>query len=239
MHPGIATSASAAGEATERRRTVCRGLPRRERREGGRGSAQTPWPHLSSRAGPRPGDRASIRDHMLAHHDRHQPGRLHRPHAARRGSGSHGNAPCKIDFRVSGEDMSFSIAAFLLIPLADQAIKALLRRRLGERAVSLGPFGSLRVIDTPIWWARGGLRPTPVMLWIAWLAGPGALLALAPRLPGCEWCAALLLGGSLSHMIETSRRGRVCDYLCLRFWPAFNLADAAISIGTVGFIVRV
>jgi lipoprotein signal peptidase len=38
-------------------------------------------------------------------------------------------------------------------------------------------------------------------------------------------------------MIETSRRGRVCDYLCLRFWPAFNLADAAISIGAVGFVV--
>ena len=97
----------------------------------------------------------------------------------------------------------------------------------------------LRVIDAPIWWARGGLRPTPLMLWIAWLAGAGALVALTTRLPGCEWCAALLLGGSLSHMIETSRRGRVCDYLCLRFWPAFNLADAAISIGTVGFIVGV
>ena len=63
-------------------------------------------------------------------------------------------------------------------------------------------------------------------------------MALTTRLPGCGWCAALLLGGSLSHMIETSRRGRVCDYLCLRFWPAFNLADAAISIGTVGFIVQ-
>jgi signal peptidase II len=140
---------------------------------------------------------------------------------------------------VSGEDMSFWIAAFLVIPLADQAIKALLRQRLGDRVVSLGPLGSLRVIDAPIWWARGGLRPTPVMLWIAWLAGAGALVALATRLPGSEWCAALLLGGSLSHMIETSRRGRVCDYLCLRFWPAFNLADAAISIGTVGFIVGV
>src|SRR5262249_18228094 len=150
-----------------------------------------------------------------------------------------GNAPCKIDFRMSGEDMSFWIAAFLLIPLADQAIKALLRQRLGDRVVSLGPLGSLRVIDAPTWWARGGFRPTPVMLWIAWLAGAGALLAVASRLPGCEWCAALLLGGSLSHMIETSRRGRVCDYLCLRFWPAFNLADAAISIGTVAFILRV
>jgi signal peptidase II len=139
---------------------------------------------------------------------------------------------------VSGEDMSFWIAAFLLIPLADQAIKARLRHRLGDRAVSLGPLGSVRVIDAPVWWARGGLRPTPVMLWIVWLAGAGALVALAARLPGSEWCAALLLGGSLSHMIETARRGRVCDYLCLRFWPAFNLADAAISIGTVGFIVQ-
>jgi hypothetical protein len=98
---------------------------------------------------------------MLAHHDRHQPGRLHRPHATRYGSGTQtGKAPCKIDFRVSGEDMSFWIAAFLLIPLADQAIKALLRQRLGDHVVSRGPLGSIRVIDAPIWWARGGLRPT-------------------------------------------------------------------------------
>jgi lipoprotein signal peptidase len=95
----------------------------------------------------------------------------------------------------------------------------------------------VRVIDAPIWWARGSFRPTPAMLWIAWLAGAGALVALAARLPGSEWCAALLLGGSLSHMIETARRGRVCDYVCLRFWPAFNLADAAISIGAIGFVV--
>jgi len=135
--------------------------------------------------------------------------------------------------------MSFWIVAFLLIPLADQAIKALLRQRLGDRVVSLGPLGLVRVIDAPIWWARGGLRPTAMMLWIAWAAGASALVALAARLPESEWCAALLLGGSLSHMIETSRRGLVCDYLCLRFWPAFNLADAAISIGTLGFIVAV
>src|SRR5262249_19919756 len=181
MHPRITTSASAAGEATERRRTVCRGLPRRQRREGSRGPAQTPWPHLSSRAGPRPGDCASIRDHMLAHHDRHQPGRLHRPHATWSGSGSQtGNPPCKSDFRVSGEDMTFWIAAFLLIPIADQAIKALLRQRLGDRVASLGPLGSLRVIDAPIWWARGGLRPTLVMLWIAWLARAGARGAGGP-----------------------------------------------------------
>ena len=132
--------------------------------------------------------------------------------------------------------MTLWIAAFLSVPLADQLIKTLLRQQLGDRAVSLGPLGAIRVVDAPIWWARGGLRPTPAMLWMAWLAGAGALMALATRLPGTEWGAALLLGGSLSHVIEASRRGRVCDYLCLRFWPAFNLADAAISFGTVGFI---
>jgi signal peptidase II len=134
--------------------------------------------------------------------------------------------------------MSLWIAAFLLIPLADQAIKALLRQRLGDRVVSLGRLGSVRVIDAPIWWARGGFRPTLAMLWVAWLAGAGALVALANCLPGSEWCAVLLLGGSLSHLIETFRRGRVCDYLCLSFWPAFNLADAMITFGTVGFILR-
>ena len=38
--------------------------------------------------------------------------------------------------------MSVWIAAFLLVPLADQAIKALLRQQLGDRVVSLGPLGS-------------------------------------------------------------------------------------------------
>ena len=80
--------------------------------------------------------------------------------------------------------MSVWIAAFVLIPLADQAIKALLRQQLGDRVVSLGPLGSVRVVDAPIWWARGGFRPTPSMLWMAWLAGAGALLALATQNPG-------------------------------------------------------
>ena len=48
--------------------------------------------------------------------------------------------------------MSIWIAAFLLVPLADQAIKTLLRQQLGDRVVSLGPLGSVRVIEAPIWW---------------------------------------------------------------------------------------
>jgi lipoprotein signal peptidase len=44
----------------------------------------------------------------------------------------------------------------------------------------------------------------------------------------------LLLGGSLSHAVETSLRDAVSDYVCLRFWPAFNLADLALAAGAIG-----
>ena len=46
------------------------------------------------------------------------------------------------------------------------------------------------------------------------------------------------MGGSLSHGIESSSRGWICDYVCLRFWPAFNIADVAITVGACGLVGR-
>jgi lipoprotein signal peptidase len=56
--------------------------------------------------------------------------------------------------------------------------------------------------------------------------------------PPCGWFAGALLGGSLSHALETSLRGRVVDYVRLRFWPAFNLADVAITAGALGVLAQ-
>jgi lipoprotein signal peptidase len=32
-------------------------------------------------------------------------------------------------------------------------------------------------------------------------------------------------------------RGGVSDYVCLRVWPAFNLADVAITVGAIGVLL--
>ena len=48
----------------------------------------------------------------------------------------------------------------------------------------------------------------------------------------------LLLGGSLSNALESSLRGTVSDYVCLRFWPAFNLADLALAAGAIGILAE-
>jgi signal peptidase II len=46
----------------------------------------------------------------------------------------------------------------------------------------------------------------------------------------------LLIGGSLANLIDRLRIGHVTDFLDLRFWPAFNLADTFIVFG-VGILL--
>jgi len=113
--------------------------------------------------------------------------------------------------------MTALAAGLLIVPLVDQGLKAILRRTLGLRSFSLGWFGSLRVKEAQIWWVRLVRNSNMAIL-----------------CPSCGWFAGLLMGGSISHGLESSIRGCVSDYVCLRFWPAFNLADMAITVGFIG-----
>ena len=51
----------------------------------------------------------------------------------------------------------------------------------------------------------------------------------------------LILGGALGNLIDRIRLGEVIDfldfYLGSHHWPAFNIADMAISVGTVLLII--
>jgi len=48
----------------------------------------------------------------------------------------------------------------------------------------------------------------------------------------------LLLGGALGNAIDRLLRGHVVDFIYVRFWPVFNVADIAISVG-VGLLLLV
>jgi len=44
----------------------------------------------------------------------------------------------------------------------------------------------------------------------------------------------MLLGGALGNVIDRIREGGVIDFIkVVDFWPAFNVADAAITVGVV------
>lgn len=47
----------------------------------------------------------------------------------------------------------------------------------------------------------------------------------------------LITGGILGNLLERISLGHVVDYIDFRFWPVFNIADSAISIGVIWLII--
>ena len=90
--------------------------------------------------------------------------------------------------------------------------------------------------DAPGW-------QTPLL--VAFALGAAAVVAvLLVRSPGRRlFCAglALILGGALGNVIDRLRFGHVVDFLDLHaagwHWPAFNVADSAITVGAVLLIL--
>ena len=129
--------------------------------------------------------------------------------------------------------MAFVIS-MLLVPAVDQAVKLFVRTRVSQRSVSLGVLGHVGMVQTQIWTRRamGGISLRA--MWVMWVVAAGASTVVCTIFPAIGWSFGLLVGAALSHALETSLRGSICDYVCLRFWPAFNLADVALTVGALG-----
>jgi signal peptidase II len=113
----------------------------------------------------------------------------------------------------------------VVVLVIDQAVKFLVHH-----------VGGLRVVEGQLWMHRPSVgRRNPLWLWLL----PAAVLVLGSAwIPSSALFVGLLLGGSLSNAVEGSLRGSVTDYICLRIWPAFNLADVALTIGAIGIAVE-
>jgi signal peptidase II len=66
-----------------------------------------------------------------------------------------------------------------------------------------------------------------VVWMIVYFARSGARHPVLPAAFG------LLIGGSLSNLVDRIRLHHVTDFIDLSYWPAFNLADSFIVVGVV------
>jgi signal peptidase II len=44
---------------------------------------------------------------------------------------------------------------------------------------------------------------------------------------------ALIVGGAIGNLIDRVRIGGVTDFIAFSFWPAFNVADVAVTLGAL------
>jgi len=91
-------------------------------------------------------------------------------------------------------------------------------RHVQNSGIAFGLFSSATVIVIVL--------TTVAVAWmLVFFARSGA------RHPALPVALGLLIGGSVSNLVDRVRLGYVTDFLDLRWWPAFNLADASIVVG--------
>jgi len=73
-----------------------------------------------------------------------------------------------------------------------------------------------------------------VVLWMLYRLLPGQKVELV--------ALSLILGGALGNVFDRVRLGEVVDFIDVYYrsyhWPAFNVADSAISIGVILLLYR-
>lgn len=141
--------------------------------------------------------------------------------------------------------LGFAVAAAVV--LADQIIKWWAVGVLGDE-----PYGIeiLSFFNLVLVWNKGisfgifggGSLPP----WLLAAIALAVTLALAIWLRKAETrllalAIGLVIGGALGNVIDRFRFGAVADFLDFHWgayhWPAFNLADAAISVGAVILLI--
>ncbi len=128
------------------------------------------------------------------------------------------------------------LASGAVLLLLDQWSKRMVQRHVPDRCISWGPILRIRcVTNLKELYRRDGARAVLVLVWFAalvsaillrrsgvWFQGHVALFGLG-----------LAFGGAAGNLLDILRRRCIVDFIDLRWWPVFNLADVAIVGGLV------
>lgn len=124
----------------------------------------------------------------------------------------------------------------LLIPLADQVSKWIIVSRLSLHE-------SIPILPGLLWITRihnsgiafgffpGLPRVFMAVTVLSMLVVLYFYLTIQPRTLLTTLGCAFILGGAAGNLIDRIHYGHVVDFINFSFWPAFNLADSAVSIG--------
>lgn len=124
-----------------------------------------------------------------------------------------------------------------LTVVLDQSSKNVVAKRLAfwpRHGVTRMP--RLQVCKNPEGICLGLVKDLRVLL-ILWFLAVSGTFAAAFYLPALQgWLAqaglGAAIGGASSNLLDRIRHGAVVDFIDLRVWPVFNLADAAILLGS-------
>jgi signal peptidase II len=167
-----------------------------------------------------------------------------RPADVRVGSTTDGLTPISVAERQFGASWSqwasLGAVAFAAVG-ADQLTKAIVTNRLDmyDEVHIVGPFSIHHVTNSGIAFGLFS-SATSIVIFLTGLAVAWMVYFFArsgSRHPVLPVALGLVIGGSVSNLVDRIRLGHVTDFLDVRYWPAFNLADTFIVVGVVALLL--
>lgn len=128
----------------------------------------------------------------------------------------------------------------LAVVIADQVTKALVVANIGhgEHRRLFAGVDLVRVSNRGIAFGFFGGRGT--LLTVLTVGALMLLLAYFATHATRPWLwlpTGLLLGGAIGNLLDRVRDHAVTDFIDLPLWPAFNLADVAITFGVAALVL--
>ena len=123
-----------------------------------------------------------------------------------------------------------------VVVILDQAAKALVEANMypGQDVGVLGPIGITLSHNSGVAFGLASGGGTRLVLVTALALGVvGYLFSRDPIRPGMWVAAGLLAGGAIGNLADRIRVDAVTDYVAIGNWPAFNLADVAVTAGVL------
>jgi len=133
------------------------------------------------------------------------------------------------------KELIFSLIAFLVV-LSDQLTKYFILKN--------NPQINLNVLEITLIKNTGAgfgiLQDQTFLLGIVSLIVALLIIIYYHKIPKDSFSQllfALFLGGVIGNLIDRLFRGYVIDFINFGFWPAFNLADAVLTVSIIGLMV--
>ena len=123
-----------------------------------------------------------------------------------------------------------------IVVVLDQAAKSVVETNLvpGEDVDVIGPVGLTLSHNSGVAFGLAAGGGTRLVLVTAFALGVVAyLFSRDPTRPGMWAAAGLLAGGAMGNLADRIRVDAVTDYVAIGSWPAFNLADMAVTAGVL------
>lgn len=137
---------------------------------------------------------------------------------------------------LSGRRLGAFLGAALLVAVADQATKALVRATLLPGEAWPEGWELIRIAHIQNSGAAFGvMQGAASYLAIASVLAMGAIVVFLVTLPShTRWyplALSAILGGAVGNFVDRVRLGYVTDFIDPIHYPAFNVADSAIVLG--------